>query len=189
MYNNMFISRISIRKWVSYCIHAYVFLFIFWIYWNLKGFATLIINNYNFFSVGHTHGGQFPPVVFGAYLFNPFYAGLYHYGDNSHVYVSMGTVYWGFPVRIMTMQEITSITLHTVWTNRIFIIDLSIKQFSFLKGFVKKNIFKLMKLQLHSIIIMDLHTFLTVHKPKICIYMWFKFVTIYQISRYIYTGM
>nr|XP_011422305.2 transmembrane protein with metallophosphoesterase domain [Crassostrea gigas] len=63
---------------------------------------------------GHTHGGQFPPVVFGAYLFNPFYAGLYPYGDNSHVYVSMGTVYWGFPVRIMTMQEITSITLHTV---------------------------------------------------------------------------
>ncbi|XP_061197484.1 transmembrane protein with metallophosphoesterase domain-like [Saccostrea echinata] len=63
---------------------------------------------------GHTHGGQFPPVVFGAYLFNPFYAGLYRYGDNSHVYVSMGTVYWGFPVRIMTTQEITFITLHAV---------------------------------------------------------------------------
>lgn len=161
-----------------------VFLFIFWIYWNLKGFATLIINNYNFFSVGHTHGGQFPPVVFGAYLFNPFYAGLYHYGDNSHVYVSMGTVYWGFPVRIMTMQEITSITLHTVWTNRIFIIDLSIKQFSFLKGFVKK-------IFLHEVVIafrtMHLHTFLTVHKPKICINMWFKFDTIYQISRYIWS--
>lgn len=79
-----------------------------------KGFAILIINNFKFFSLGHTHGGQFPPVVFGAYLFNPFYAGLYRFGDNSHVYVSMGTVYWGFPVRIMTIQEITSITLHNV---------------------------------------------------------------------------
>lgn len=125
-----------------------------------KEFAILIINNYNFFSLGHTHGGQFPPVVFGAYLFNPFYAGLYRYGDNSHVYVSMGTVYWGFPVRIMTMQEITSITLHTVWTNRIHIIyywSQYLKLILLFKRFSEKIIFSLMKLQLHFVQCIFMH--------------------------------
>ncbi|XP_005103039.1 transmembrane protein with metallophosphoesterase domain [Aplysia californica] len=60
---------------------------------------------------GHTHGGQLFPMMAGAYLLNPFYAGLYSVGDNRHVYVSRGTQYWGIPMRIGTRMEITKITL------------------------------------------------------------------------------
>ena len=52
------------------------------------------------------------PITVGAYLANPFYAGLYKHGD-SYIYVTMGTYYWGFPVRVMTQHEITKITLHS----------------------------------------------------------------------------
>ncbi|XP_053401981.1 transmembrane protein with metallophosphoesterase domain-like isoform X2 [Mercenaria mercenaria] len=62
---------------------------------------------------GHTHGGQMFPLTIGAYFFNPYYAGLYRHGEHSHVYVSMGTVYWGFPIRFGTNREITKITLVT----------------------------------------------------------------------------
>lgn len=62
---------------------------------------------------GHTHGGQMFPLIIGAYLMNPFYAGLYQYGEKgSYVYVSQGTQYWGIPMRIATSMEITRITLH-----------------------------------------------------------------------------
>ncbi|XP_067651468.1 transmembrane protein with metallophosphoesterase domain-like [Haliotis asinina] len=60
---------------------------------------------------GHTHGGQFFPVIIGAYFLNPFFYGLYRYGESSHVYVSMGTQYWGIPVRIGTTMEVTKIIL------------------------------------------------------------------------------
>lgn len=53
---------------------------------------------------------MFPLTIF-AYLFNPYYAGLYSFGDNGHVYVSMGTLYWAMPVRFGTQMEITHITL------------------------------------------------------------------------------
>lgn len=62
---------------------------------------------------GHTHGGQFFPMIIMAYFVNPFYAGLYRYGESSHVYVSQGTQYWGIPMRLGTTMEITCITLHT----------------------------------------------------------------------------
>ncbi|XP_025115219.1 transmembrane protein with metallophosphoesterase domain-like isoform X2 [Pomacea canaliculata] len=60
---------------------------------------------------GHTHGGQFFPVLIGVYLVNPFFSGLYQYG-RSHVYVSTGTQYWGVPLRLGSSMEITEITLH-----------------------------------------------------------------------------
>ncbi|XP_064599140.1 transmembrane protein with metallophosphoesterase domain-like [Liolophura sinensis] len=60
---------------------------------------------------GHTHGGQMFPLIIGAYLINPFFAGLYKYGPSSHVYVSMGTVYWGIPMRVFTTREISEIIL------------------------------------------------------------------------------
>lgn len=60
---------------------------------------------------GHTHGGQMFPLMVGAYLINPFFAGLYHYKGQSYVYVSEGTVYWGIPMRIGSTMEITEITL------------------------------------------------------------------------------
>ncbi|XP_076109804.1 transmembrane protein with metallophosphoesterase domain-like [Mytilus galloprovincialis] len=62
---------------------------------------------------GHTHGGQMFPIIIGAYFINPFYAGLYQHGD-SFIYVTMGTYYWGFPMRIGTQHEITKITLVSV---------------------------------------------------------------------------
>ncbi|KAH9502931.1 hypothetical protein Btru_072406 [Bulinus truncatus] len=66
---------------------------------------------------GHTHGGQMFPMMIGAYLLNPFFAGLYKYGPNgSHVYVSQGTQYWGIPMRLGTTLEITSITLRSTKT-------------------------------------------------------------------------
>ncbi|CAG5130850.1 unnamed protein product [Candidula unifasciata] len=62
---------------------------------------------------GHTHGGQMFPMIIGAYFLNPFYVGLYQYGNRgSQVYVSPGTQYWGIPMRIATSMEITRITLH-----------------------------------------------------------------------------
>ncbi|KAL3858815.1 hypothetical protein ACJMK2_009068 [Sinanodonta woodiana] len=60
---------------------------------------------------GHTHGGQMFPVTIGAYLFNPYYAGLYRHGNHNHIYVSTGAAYWGFPIRFGTTSEITQITL------------------------------------------------------------------------------
>ncbi|BFZ13039.1 hypothetical protein BsWGS_16078 [Bradybaena similaris] len=61
---------------------------------------------------GHTHGGQMFPMMIGAYFLNPFFAGLYQYGDRgSQVYVSQGTLYWGIPMRLATTMEITRITL------------------------------------------------------------------------------
>lgn len=52
------------------------------------------------------------PLMIGAYFMNPFFAGLYQYGERgSQVYVSQGTQYWGIPMRIATSMEITRITL------------------------------------------------------------------------------
>ncbi|XP_076470421.1 transmembrane protein with metallophosphoesterase domain-like [Babylonia areolata] len=62
---------------------------------------------------GHTHGGQIFPLMLVAYLVNPFYRGLYRYGESSHVYVSEGTQYWGIPMRLGTSMEVTDITIHT----------------------------------------------------------------------------
>ncbi|WAR11744.1 TMPPE-like protein [Mya arenaria] len=60
---------------------------------------------------GHTHGGQFFPLIIPAYLMNPFYAGLYRHGDHSHVYVSQGTLFASIPIRFGTTMEITRIFL------------------------------------------------------------------------------
>ncbi|VDI29722.1 Hypothetical predicted protein [Mytilus galloprovincialis] len=71
------------------------------------------INKIDLILCGHTHGGQMFPYIISSYLINPFYAGLYQHGD-TFIYVSMGTYYWGFPMRIGTQHEITKITLVTV---------------------------------------------------------------------------
>ena len=61
---------------------------------------------------GHTHGGQMFPFSIPIYLTNPFYAGLYHY-KSGQVYVTSGTVFWGFPLRTFSESEITYIVLHS----------------------------------------------------------------------------
>lgn len=60
---------------------------------------------------GHTHGGQFFPMMIGVYIVNPFFAGLYHYNEKNYVYVSQGTQYWGVPLRLGSTMEITEIIL------------------------------------------------------------------------------
>ena len=55
---------------------------------------------------GHTHGGQYFPFDYFIKLGHPFVKGLYQY-QNTQVYVSQGTGYWGPPLRLGTFPEIT----------------------------------------------------------------------------------
>jgi predicted MPP superfamily phosphohydrolase len=57
---------------------------------------------------GHTHGGHFYPWRFAC--FSPFIAGLYKF-ENTWIYVSRGTGYWGAPLRLGVTSEITLIKL------------------------------------------------------------------------------
>ena len=59
---------------------------------------------------GHTHGGQFFPWNLLVGLDQPFVAGLDRY-ENTQIYVSRGTGYWGPPVRVGSSSEITLIKL------------------------------------------------------------------------------
>ena len=56
---------------------------------------------------GHTHGGQYYPWNFVASLVNPYIQGLHLHQDKTWIYVSPGTGYWGPPIRLGTMPEIT----------------------------------------------------------------------------------
>ncbi|NXJ93028.1 TMPPE metallophosphoesterase, partial [Corythaixoides concolor] len=62
---------------------------------------------------GHTHGGQMFPLNAGAYFLNPFFVGLYKVGQNTFVYVSPGTMYFGMPMRLGSRAEITEIILRS----------------------------------------------------------------------------
>jgi predicted MPP superfamily phosphohydrolase len=59
---------------------------------------------------GHTHGGQFFPWNLLVGLDQPFVAGLDRY-ENTQIYVSRGTGYWGPPIRVGSPSEITLIKL------------------------------------------------------------------------------
>lgn len=59
---------------------------------------------------GHTHGGQYFPYTMAIHLFQPYVRGL-HLHENTLIYVSMGTGYWGPPMRLGTQPEVT---LHTL---------------------------------------------------------------------------
>jgi predicted MPP superfamily phosphohydrolase len=59
---------------------------------------------------GHTHGGQFFPWNFVIELLQPYVSGL-HTHENTQIYVSRGTGYWGPPVRVGSPSEITLIKL------------------------------------------------------------------------------
>ncbi|XP_034984812.1 transmembrane protein with metallophosphoesterase domain [Zootoca vivipara] len=62
---------------------------------------------------GHTHGGQIFPLNIAAYFLNPFFVGLYKVGQNTFVYVSPGTLYYGMPMRLGSRAEITEIILRS----------------------------------------------------------------------------
>ncbi|MEW5925419.1 MAG: metallophosphoesterase [Candidatus Zixiibacteriota bacterium] len=55
---------------------------------------------------GHTHGGQYFPYHFLAALAQPYISGLHQY-ENTKIYVSKGTGYWGPQIRIGARSEIT----------------------------------------------------------------------------------
>ena len=59
---------------------------------------------------GHTHGGQFFPWNFVVGLTQPYVSGLNKHQD-TQIYVSRGTGYWGPPVRVGAPSEITLIKL------------------------------------------------------------------------------
>jgi predicted MPP superfamily phosphohydrolase len=59
---------------------------------------------------GHVHGGQMVPFNFLVRLDQPFSTGL-HRVDDTWVYVSAGTGYWGPPMRVGTSSELTRIEL------------------------------------------------------------------------------
>ncbi len=59
---------------------------------------------------GHTHGGQFFPWNYVIDFVQPYVHGLYKV-ENTHLYVSRGTGYWGPAVRIGAASEITLLTL------------------------------------------------------------------------------
>jgi len=55
---------------------------------------------------GHTHGGQYFPYHYLVALFQPFVKGLHRYQD-TQIYVSKGTGYWGPQLRLGARSEIT----------------------------------------------------------------------------------
>ena len=62
---------------------------------------------------GHTHGGQFFPWTCFVFLAQPFDVGLHQY-QNTKLYVSGGTGYWGPPLRVGSPSEITLIEFVSV---------------------------------------------------------------------------
>jgi predicted MPP superfamily phosphohydrolase len=59
---------------------------------------------------GHVHGGQLVPFNWLVRLDQPFIAGL-HLVEKTWLYVSTGTGYWGPPMRVGTVAELTRIEL------------------------------------------------------------------------------
>ena len=59
---------------------------------------------------GHVHGGQLVPFNWLVRLDQPFVGGLHRVQD-TWVYVSTGTGYWGPPMRVGTASELTRIEL------------------------------------------------------------------------------
>lgn len=65
---------------------------------------------YDLMISGHTHGGQYFPMNLLVYLAQPYVAGLHRHED-TWIYVSRGTGYWGPPVRVGAPHEITLLRL------------------------------------------------------------------------------
>ena len=59
---------------------------------------------------GHTHGGQYFPLNLLVHLFQPYVAGL-HLLEETWIYVSRGSGYWGPPNRFGAPSEVTLLRL------------------------------------------------------------------------------
>jgi len=60
---------------------------------------------------GHTHGGQIWPFNFLVRLDQPVVQGLSRHGENTQLYTSRGSGFWGPPFRVFAPSEITLLTL------------------------------------------------------------------------------
>lgn len=60
---------------------------------------------------GHTHGGQIWPFGAAVGLVQPYVAGLHRHNEETQIYVSRGTGYWGPPMRLFAPAEVTKIVL------------------------------------------------------------------------------
>lgn len=67
-------------------------------------------NGINLMLSGHTHNGQIWPFKYFVRLRFKYINGLYR-NDNSNLYVSSGTFYWGPALRLFTKNELVLITL------------------------------------------------------------------------------
>lgn len=56
---------------------------------------------------GHTHGGQMWPMHYLVKRDQKYLAGLYEIHPNQHIYVNQGTGFWGPPMRLGTVCEVT----------------------------------------------------------------------------------
>lgn len=56
---------------------------------------------------GHTHGGQYFPFTLMVDWFNPYSKGLALHRERTWVYVNTGTGFWGPPLRLGVLSEIT----------------------------------------------------------------------------------
>ncbi|MFD9548437.1 metallophosphoesterase [Nocardia salmonicida] len=61
---------------------------------------------------GHTHGGQIWPFHYLVRLDQPVVAGLSRHANDTQLYTSRGTGYWGPPMRVFAPSEITVLVLH-----------------------------------------------------------------------------
>ena len=66
---------------------------------------------FNLMLSGHTHGGQYLPFTWIVHWFNPFSQGL-GYLNRLAVYVNVGTGFWGPPLRIGAISEITLLKIY-----------------------------------------------------------------------------
>jgi hypothetical protein len=60
---------------------------------------------------GHTHGGQYVPFTWVVDWFNPYSKGLNQHSAQTRIYVNVGTGFWGPPLRLGVMSEITLLKL------------------------------------------------------------------------------
>jgi predicted MPP superfamily phosphohydrolase len=67
-------------------------------------------NGINLILSGHTHGGQFIPIVIVAQFLWKYNRGLFNH-KNTHLYTSTGIGTWGPPVRLGTRSEVALITI------------------------------------------------------------------------------
>lgn len=65
---------------------------------------------------GHTHGGQIFPFGLLVMAAQPYLSGLNRHSEDTQVFVSRGTGYWGPPMRILAPSEISYIVINRIET-------------------------------------------------------------------------